>query len=1060
MKIKLFFALALFIVLPITPYAQASFTFKEWEDPTIVDINKEPPHVSFMHYANAEDVFVDDYSASPFYKSLNGTWKFYYVNKPEERPTDFFKPNYNDFNWSDIAVPSNWELKGFGIPIYTNVTYPFPKNPPFIDHAYNPVGSYRTTFTVPQNWDGKQTFINFGSITGAAYIWVNGREVGFTKVSKTAAEFNITKYLKKGVNSLAVQVIRWHDGSYLEDQDFWRLTGIERDVFIYAKNNTSIQDFFAKADLQNNYKDGKFSLTVDVKNYDLKSQNLRTEVNIFDKNKQKVFSQSKNITSKSEISQVDFSTILPNVNKWNNENPYLYTMTIALYNTSNQIINATGGKIGFRKIEITNGSMLVNGVRGYIKGVNRHEHDPINGHVPNLELMKLDLILMKQNNINTCRSSHYPNDPMWLKLCDEYGMFVIDEANIESHGMGAELQSVIDKTTHVAYLPQWEAAHIDRTKRVVERDKNHACVVVWSLGNECGNGPVFFKNYDWIKQRDSSRPVQSEQADEARNTDIIAPMYPTMDHMKEYANDWKMSEQGLLTSKSGRKGAARPFIMCEYSHAMGNSNGNFQEYWDVIYNSPVMQGGCIWDWVDQGIKTSDKYGRTYYAYGGDLGSQDLYNDENFVCNGLVASDRSLHPGIIEVKKVYQNVSFSNEDWKNGKIKVTNRFDFTNLKEYDFKWILLKNGEKVAENTFSVELEPHLSKSVSINLPKFTINNEEEYLLNLYAFQRTATLAIPASFELASEQFGGSDSKYFGMYKAKSGLLEIKKSNESIKFTAGDITGTFNTSNGQLSAYLLKGKSIINQFPEPYFWRATTDNDYGHNFARTAGIWRAAHSNRKLKSVIVGEQNTDGLPIKVIFRLPDVSAEYIVNYLIMNDGAVKIEAGIDIQNTEISEMPRFGMRMELPKEMEDLSYYGRGPLENYTDRNTASFLGVYNDNTNNQFVQNYVRPQENGNRTDTRWLTLTNSEGVGLMVAGVQPISFSAMPYLNEQFDEGTIKKNRHPIDIVKKPFISLHIDLKQRGVGGDNSWSMLPHDEYRLLDKKYSYGYTIKAIAK
>ncbi|CAH0997560.1 Beta-galactosidase [Emticicia aquatica] len=1059
MKKSLIFIIASQLVA-LSVYAQINFTFKEWEDPTIVDINKEAPHATFMSYANTEDVFADNYSSSPYYKLLNGNWKFYYVNRPEERPTDFYKDGFNDFNWSDLQVPSNWELKGFGIPIYTNLVYPFPKNPPFIDHAYNPVGSYRTKFTVPENWDGKDVFIHFGSISGAAYIWINGQAVGFSKVSKTAAEFNITKFLKKGNNTLAVQVLRWHDGSYLEDQDFWRLSGIERDVFLFARNTTAIQDFFSKADLENNYKDGKFGLVVDIKTTNNPAPNLNVEVCIFDKNHQKIFTQKKVPTLKNGLYQVNFEGLLPNINRWSGENPYLHTMTVALYDAKNQLLEATGGKIGFRKIEIKNGSFLINGVRSYVKGVNRHEHDPIEGHVPNLELMKEDLRLMKQFNINTCRSSHYPNDPMWLKLCDEYGMYVIDEANIESHGMGAELQGWVDKTKHVAYLPEWEAAHIDRTKRVVERDKNHACVVVWSLGNECGNGPVFFKNYSWIKQRDENRPVQSEQADEADNTDIVTPMYPTISHMKEYAYDWKISEDGTLSSKSGKRGKARPFIMCEYSHAMGNSSGNFQEYWDIIYDSPVMQGGCIWDWVDQGIKTTDKYGRMFYAYGGDLGSQDLRNDENFVCNGLVAANRTPHPGLFEVKKVYQNVIFKNEDWQNGKINITNLFDFTNLSEYDFRWVLTKNGSVIAENTINIDLEPRQQKSVSLDLPKFTVNNGEEYLLNIFAYQRQASIAIPAGHELASEQFGVKESKYFTQNLPSQNNLKIERNDNSIKFSAGNINGIFNTNSGQLTEYTFKGQSIINQFPEPYFWRATTDNDYGHDFARTAGIWRAAHSNRKVKNIVVGEKKNDGISIKVVYRLPDVMSDYTLDYTILNDGAIKIEANIDIQHNELPEMPRFGMRLELAKEFDNLNYYGRGPFENYNDRNSASLIGIYSDKTENQFTQNYVRPQENGYKTDTRWLTLTNINGIGLQVQGMQPLCFSAMPYLNEQFDEGTIKKNRHPIDIIKKPLVSLHIDLKQRGVGGDNSWGYLPHDEYRLMAKKYTYSYIIRAIGK
>jgi beta-galactosidase len=1056
MKYKVILA---FIFIVNVTIAQ-KFTFKEWEDPTVVDINSESPHASFMTYTNPEDIFEDNFGSSPMQKSLNGNWKFYYVNKPEERPTDFFKNGYNDFNWSELTVPSNWEMKGFGIPIYTNHVYPFPKNPPFIDHSYNPVGSYRTTFTVPDNWSEKDVFIHFGSISGAAYIWVNGQEVGLSKVSKTAAEFNISKYIKKGVNTLAVQVFRWHDGSYLEDQDMWRISGIEREVFIFARNNVSINDFFSKADLTNNYKDGKFSLDITLKNFKLQNVSHKIEVKLFDKNKNKILEMTKSVSIKNLLNDVAFEQTLPDIQTWNSENPYLYTMVISHFDDKNKLIEAAGGKIGFRKVEIKNGGLLINGVRGYVKGVNRHEHDPVEGHVPNMELMKLDIKLMKQNNINTCRSSHYPNDPNWLKLCDLYGLYVIDEANIESHGMGALLQGDVDKSKHVAYLPEWEAAHINRTKRFIERDKNHACVVVWSLGNECGNGPVFYKNYAWIKQRDTTRPVQSEQADEEENTDIVTPMYPTIANMKKFASDFTKKPDGSVVSKSGRKGAVRPYIMCEYSHSMGNSNGNFQEYWDVIYSSPIMQGGCIWDWVDQGIKTTDKFGRSFYAYGGDLGSQDQRNDENFVCNGLVASDRSAHPGINEVKKVYQNILFKNLDWKNGKVTITNMFDFTNTKAYDFKYIITRNGLPITESNFMVDIEPHQSKEISLSFNKYIENANDEYLFNFYVNQRQATIAIPSGHELAREQFANKSNNYFSKKNTKQGTLKIEKTESSLKFTSGKINGSFDLKTGQMSSYSINETSVISQFPEPYFWRATVDNDYGHEFARTAGVWRAAHFNKKLKNVIVSPQNEEGLNIKVNYRLSDVMANYTVSYTIQQDGAVKVEADIDIQNTELSEMPRFGMRVELPKQYDNLNYYGRGPFENYNDRNTASLIGVYFDKTDNQFTQNYIRPQENGYRTDTRWLTLTNAQGTGLFVEGLQPICFSAMPYYNEQFDEGTLKKNRHTIDIIKKPMISLHIDLKQRGVGGDNSWSLLPHDEYRLLDKKYAYGYIIKAIEK
>ena len=794
-------------------WGQVKFSFKEWEDPAIVELGKEPAHTYAMSYPNAADLFENDFSKSPYYQSLNGSWKFYYVNRPEERPQDFYQPDFNDWNWKDITVPSNWEIKGFGIPIYTNVIYPFPVNPPFINHAYNPVGSYRRTFTVPDNWTGREVFLHFGSISGCAYVWVNGLAVGLSKVAKSPAEFKITPFLKKGSNTLAVQVFRWHDGSYLEDQDMWRLSGIEREVFLTSKSKTHIADFWVKAGLDDAYRDGTIAATVDLKVPSPATGSCSIDLSIFDQNKKVVFSQNKPGQSK-----VTFEGKVLAPAQWSAESPNLYTAILVLKNEKGQTIEATGSKIGFRRSEIKGKNFLINGKRVLVKGVNRHEHDPDLGKVPTRDLMIKDIVLMKQYNINTCRSSHYPNDPLWLRLCDEYGMYVIDEANIEAHGLGAEFQSFsVPKSRHTAYDPQWKAAHHDRTRRLVERDKNHACVVMWSLGNECGNGEVFFETYDWIKQRDNSRPVVSEQSGEARNTDVVSPMYPSIDNMNRYAAD---------------KTKTRPYIMCEYSHAMGNSNGNFKEYWDIIRASDNMQGGCIWDWVDQGIRTQTADGRSYFAYGGDLGSQDLYNDQNFVCNGLVNADRFPHPGIYGVKKLYQNVQFSKDNSAWGQIKVQNEFSFTNLREFDFRWEMLNNGVKLTEGSFNIEANPGEVKVVNLNLPAYKLAGGAELLLNVYVTQRTASTSIPAGHELASEQMVMSPFGFAQNLSNPVGTLSIEKTNTSLKFKSGAIAGEINLSNGQINQYSINGKNLKDGFfPEPYFWRAPTDNDSGNEIGR-------------------------------------------------------------------------------------------------------------------------------------------------------------------------------------------------------------------------------------
>ncbi len=1039
MKFKIYYLL-LFLTCLSATHSIAQYS-NEWEDPSILDRNKEKPHASFMLYDNAKDVTEDVYDRSPFYQSLNGTWKFFYADKYADRITNFYDPSLDDASWSNIDVPSNWELKGFGIPIYTNIIYPFPRNPPFIG-PNNPVGTYRRNFTIPSNWKGRQVILHFGSVSGYARVFINGKEAGMSKVAKSPAEFNITSLLQEGNNQIAVQVFRWHDGSYMEDQDFFRLSGIERDVFLYALDPVSVSDFFLNADLDQQYKNGVFSADVVLRNFGKKSSKGTISITINDAKGNKVFEQQKKYTFNNDsLLNVSFNATINNPLKWSAELPYLYDCIITLKDGNNDAVY-TGTKIGFRKIEIKNAQLLVNGVATYIHGVNRHEHDPIKGHVPDKQLMIKDIQLMKQFNINAVRTSHYPNDPLWYKLCDQYGIYLVDEANIETHGMGAAGQGWIDSAKHPAYLPLWAPAHMDRIERLVERDKNHPSVVIWSMGNECGNGKVFHDAYQWIKNRDRSRPVQFEQAGEDWNTDIVCPMYPGMGYMKSYAAD---------------KSKKRPFIMCEYSHAMGNSNGNFQEYYDIIRSSPHMQGGFIWDWVDQGIQAKASDGRIFYAYGGDLGGFELQNDENFCANGLVAADRSPHPGLYEVKKVYQKVLFSNIDAMNGKLLVKNLYDFTNLDQFNFKWIIKKNGQPMMGKDFTINLAPHQQKELTLELPKLKAEAGSEFFLELYALTAAANELVPNGFELAREQFLYAGN-YFAAKEEKANKVTIKKEGDKILFNSGTISGRFNTRNGSIEQLEAGNENLIAQFPEPYFWRAPTDNDFGSGAQAYLGIWRTAHINRKVKKVTIGNQDENGLPIKVEYELQGINVPYTIDYLIGADGSIKVTASIDMDGRDLPELPRFGMRMQLKPGLETLQYYGRGPWENYSDRNTASFIGLYTDSVNGQFTWNYIRPQENGYKTDVRWISLTNDNRKGIMITGDQPICFSALHVSDEDLDPGLTKKQQHPTDVKTRENIFLHIDLKQRGVGGDNSWGALPHAPYRLMDKKYSYSYTIRPI--
>jgi beta-galactosidase len=1029
------FCLSLSVLVTASLLAQP-FAFTEWENEKVVDINKEPAHVNFMAFPSFELAAQNDFSQSPWYMSLNGIWKFHHTDVPGNRPKDFFRTDYNDKDWKPIPVPGNWEVNGFGLPIYTNIIYPFPPNPPFIDHSFAPVGTYRTAFSVPDNWQGKDVILHFGSVTGAMYVYVNGNPVGFSKSSKLPAEFKITPHLRQGANVLALQVFRWHDGSYLEDQDFWRLTGIERDVFLLARNTVSIKDFELMSDLDNQYRNGLFSAKVQVRNPS--GNPLSASVDLVDRNGNVVRTVSKKIPKGQ--SELTLQTTIPNVNQWSAETPYLYNAIVILMDNRGNIIEAASHKTGFRKVEIKNAQLLVNGKKVMMHGVNRHEHDALLGHVPTKELMLKDIQLMKQYNINAVRTSHYPNDPYWYQLCDEYGLYVVDEANIEVHGMGVR-PGLGDTSNHPSYLPSWKPAFMDRIQRMVERDKNHPSVIIWSLGNESGNGQVFYDAYYWIKQRDKTRMVLSEQALEDANTDIVSPMYPSIAYMKKYAAD---------------KTKTRPFIMCEYAHAMGNSSGNFQEYFDIIRSSPHMQGGFIWDWVDQGLKATDANGKEYWAYGGDLGAGHLQNDENFCANGIVAPDRSPHPGIYEVKKVYQNILFKDKDWRKGLITVTNTFNFITLENYSFTWEVLKNGQPWQKGDFEVSLQPETEKDVNLRLP--VIGNDAEYVLHVYAHTKTALPLIPIGHEVAREQFGSDTKQFFETVKTTSGNLTTQQTGNILSFSSGDIEGKFNINNGQWMAYTNKGVPVLQGFPEPYFWRAPTDNDYGNKMPEKLGLWRSAHINRKLLSVKVGEKAAAGLSVTVAYELTDIKAAYTVHYTVLNNGAVQVEAVFDAGKNELPEMPRFGMRMQVPKTESHIRYYGRGPLENYADRKTASFLGEYHAMVAEMFVTNYLRPQENGYRTDVRWASFTNDAGSGVKITGLQPLGFSALPYTAEDLDAGMTKKNRHPSDLNERKFISLHVDLDQRGVGGDNSWGALPHEKYLLKGSRYRYSFVIQPV--
>ncbi|MFL9844868.1 glycoside hydrolase family 2 TIM barrel-domain containing protein [Flavobacterium rhizosphaerae] len=1018
----------LFLLIALSAMAQQN----EWENPAVLDRNKLGGHAEFIIYNTQEAAEKGNPDASPLYKTLNGEWKFNVVKNPVQRPLDFYAENFNDSSWKNIPVPSNWEMQGYDIPIYTNVAYPFPKNAPYIDGAYNPVGSYRKTFTVPQNWDGKEVVLHFGSISGYARVYLNGKEVGMTKASKTPAEFDVTNYLQKGENLLAVQVFRWHDGSYLEDQDFWRLSGIERDVWLQAMPAVTIWDYAITSGLDSQYRNGLFYVAVDFKKY-LKIPPASTvTVVLKDPSGKEVFSKSREVSP--EATTVSFETVVKNAALWSAETPNLYQYTL-LWDSGKNEKYAISGYTGFRTVEIKEAQLLVNGKPVLVNGVNIHEHDPVNGHVPNRELMVKDLALMKQNNINTIRMSHYPHDPYFYDLCDRYGFFVVDEANIESHGMGADLQGPFDKSKHPAYLPEWAPAHLDRIKRMVAIDKNHPSIIIWSMGNECGNGPVFHDAYNWLKENQPLRPVMFEQAGQDVNTDIVAPMYPGMEYMKDYAASDK----------------PRPFIMCEYSHAMGNSNGNFKEYYDIINSSTKLQGGCIWDWVDQGITTHDANGITFLAYGGDLGGENLQNDGNFCANGLVDANRNPHPGLYEVKKIYQDIAF---EYNGAAIVVKNQYHYTSLDNFNFKWILLRDGEIAQKGEFTANTPAGKQTAIPVRLD--TADGAEHYL-SVYAYTKNATDLVPAGFELAREEFKIGTGNFFNRVVEKDAhKIKYNKKGNTLTFEANGTTGSFDLAKGVLTSYKKAGDTneVLTAFPTPYFWRAPTDNDFGNRMPQKLGVWKQAHQNPAVQNVSVGKTTGEGLPVTVKYLLNEVNVPYTVSYLIKPDGAINVTASIDKSGKDLPEMPRFGMRMELPGSYNSLQYYGRGPWENYSDRNTSSFLGIYNGEVSDQFTWTYIRPQECGYKTDARWIKLNNGTTT-LTITGAQPLSFSALNVSAESLDPGKEKQQRHTNDVHPEDKVYLSIDLAQRGVGGDNSWGALPHAQYLLTAPTYTYSYTL-----
>jgi beta-galactosidase len=1015
-------------------YAQDSCLAHEWENPHIFSINTEKPHATFVPFTDQESTLRFDRKASPHFRSLNGVWKFKWVPKPADAPADFYKDNFDVSSWDNFDVPSNWEFRGYGVPIYVNIAYEWPKpwNPPHVPHDNNPVGSYRRTFTVPTEWAGKEIFVHFEGVKSAFYIWVNGQYVGYSEDSRTPAEWDITKYLKpSGENSIALRVYRWSDGSWLECQDMWRISGIERSVYLYAAPKARVRDFQVIAGLDSTYKDGILTVSAQMVNLSKESTSQPASLvmqlwdggNLIATDEQKVNFAGKDSTV------VLFTKLIQNPKKWTAETPNRYFVLLQLKGADKAGNEFLGCYTGFRKVEIKNGLFLVNGVAIRLKGANRHEHDPYTAHVLPDSILLKDIQLLKQNNLNAVRTCHYPNDTRWYDLCDKYGIYLIDEANIESHGMGYGEQTL-------AKRPDFLEMHLDRTIRMVERDKNHPSIITWSLGNEAGNGPNFEATYSWIKQRDHTRPVQYERAGEEWNTDIVCPMY-AWSYLESYAS----------------RVQKRPLIMCEYAHAMGNSTGNFQDVWDIIEKYPQLQGGFIWDWVDQGFAKKTADGRQFFAYGGDWGPEGTPSDQNFNCNGLVLPDRTPHPGLAEVKKVYQYVKVKPVALSSNKFEIRNKYDFIDLSGFTINWEIVGDGKRIGGGAIaSPDIAAHSSKVYELNFPKFKPTAGVEYFVNFSTVTNEAQPVVPKGHVVATDQYQLPITVAAPLTKLphKPKLEDNDLVDKMIIHGMGKaFSVVFDRKSGNIVSYVVNGNQLLNNGPAANFWRAPTDNDFGNGMNQSSAVWRKAGEHRTLEKLHRTRINDQTVQVTAEYALPDVRSHCRMTYTILGTGDLIIQDDFTTSAGDLPELPRFGLSMILPKEFEKISFCGRGPLENYSDRKSASDVGVYSSTVSEQFFP-YVSPQESGNKTDVRWAAFTNDSGVGLLAVGMPLLNFSALHNSVEDLTQES-RGTRHPTDLPKREEVYLNLDLAQRGVGGDDSWGARPHSQYCLYPGNYSF---------
>jgi len=1016
-------------ILGLAAISASAQSFNEWLDPEVNAVNRAPMHAANFAFRNGENAALSqERQKSANYLSLNGTWKFNWVNDADQRPTDFWKKDFNDKGWDNIQVPGIWELNGYGDPIYVNTQYAwqsfFKNNPPLVPTENNHVGTYRREIFVPADWKGKEIFAHFGSVTSNIYLWVNGKYVGYSEDSKLETEFNLTPYLIPGKeNLICFQIFRWCDGSYLEDQDFFRFSGVARDSYLFARDKKRIADIRVTPDLENNYTDGILNIDLSL------TANAPVDLILKDAAGNTVANAT---ASKSGRTVMKVNNPL----KWTAETPNLYTLTASMKG-SDEVIPVN---VGFRKIELTGKQILVNGKPVLFKGANRHELDPDGGYVVSPERMLQDIELMKKLNINAVRTCHYPDDPLWYDLCDKYGIYVVAEANIESHGMGYGEETL-------AKNPAYKKAHMERNQRNVQRNFNHPSIIFWSLGNEAGYGPNFTDAYEWIKKEDPSRAVQYEQARADGMTDIFCPMYYGYDGMQKYA------EKSDIT---------KPLIQCEYAHAMGNSLGGFKEYWDLIRKYPSLQGGFIWDFVDQAVRTKGKDGVEIYAYGGDFNDYDG-SDNNFCVNGIVSPDRVPNPHADEISYYYQNIWTTPADLASGKLKVYNENFFRDLSDLNLDWVVLNNGVPVRSGRIdNINVAP--GKTESISIPYGEISGEWEWLLNVDYTLKNAEGLLPAGHSIAREQFLLKEGKSCACVKTPvqpnmaTPVASIVNNQRNHLIVNGDnFSIEFNRYNGFMSKYVVDGTEMIAEegMLTPNFWRAPTDNDYGANLQNKFRAWKKP--TMKLTS-LKAEEKDGMILVNADYDMPDVKAKLAMTYVINGVGDVKAtEALTTEKGADVSGMFRFGMQMQMPLAFSNIQYYGRGPIENYIDRNHSTRIGLYDQTVSEQFYP-YIRPQETGTKTDVRYWKQLDNAGNGLEFKAAVPFSASALNYSIDSLDDGVSKGQSHSPEVKKADYTNLLIDKIQMGLGCEDSWGRTARPEYLVPYGDYTFTFVMHPV--